>query len=115
MACEVCMGINSSSCPVCGHEPEMIDCPDCKGTGHSEYWAVKVEDGEEIEVTETTWSCLPPTRAIALRMRQHYYQGPREVCQRCYGEGVIEDDRIVDDYFDEDAYMERRYERNYAV
>lgn len=113
MACDVCLGINSHRCPVCGHDPEMKECQDCGGKGYLSWWAVRVEDGEEIEVRESTWYCLPPTKELAVAMRQKYYQGEREMCGTCDGAGEIE---VEDEgpYYDEDEYRERQYRRIYG-
>lgn len=107
MACSVCMGINSDRCPVCGHEPSFVECPDCTGKGYVVWWAVDIRTGNEVEVNETTWNCLPATPEMAERLNQHYYQGDREECETCEGSGEVEYDPDFDDYFDEDEYMER--------
>lgn len=108
MACGVCMGINSDRCPVCGKEPRMKECPECKGTCGT-HWAVSVEDGSEQEVTAAAWSVLPETRETAIMMRYRWYRGFFEPCQVCGGTGEIEED---DDYGpDPDELYESRRER----
>ena len=104
--CDVCMGINSRNCPVCGREPEMTECPECGGTG-GQHWAVSVETGEEMEVTPTTWSVLPETPEVARARRFRWYRGYFEKCRVCGGEGVLEQD---EDYGPDpdDLYEERR-------
>lgn len=114
MACEVCMGINSDRCPICGKEPEMKTCPDCDGTGYSTYWAIDIRTDEEVEVTPLVWSILPETKEEAESKRQNFIKSECEECQRCGGTGEVEDEDGPYDYFDEDAAMERYYERKYG-
>lgn len=114
MACDVCMGINSELCPICGRPGYEFEdsCPECDGTGCLERYAVNIETGEEVEVTETAWDLLPASMDAALARRQRYIRGYREVCTRCGGSGVI-DRRDECDDFDEEEAMERYYKRMY--
>ncbi|MDD5950591.1 MAG: hypothetical protein PUC53_01790 [Bacteroidales bacterium] len=112
--CDVCKGINSHLCPICGKEPDMVECPECAGKGAIAWWAIDRRTGDELEVSEATYACLPPTERLAETKGEWYYQGEVEKCENCDGTGEVVDDRGPEDFFDEDAYMEARYERNYA-
>lgn len=111
------MGINSSMCPVCGdyREPEMVECPDCGGTGYSEYYAVNIDTNEETEVTQLVWDMIPKMESEARASRQRFIKGEREICPTCGGEGEVEDGDYDDGpEYDEDAAMERYYEAKYG-
>ena len=103
MACGVCLGINEDRCPVCGREPRMKECPECKGMGGT-WWAESVESGEETEVTPAAYSLLPETREMAVMMRYRWFRSCYEPCRTCGGSGEIEDDEDFgpdpDDYYD---------------
>lgn len=114
MGCEICKGINSNLCPVCGHVPEMIECPVCAGQGVVSWWAVDRRTGNEREVLKVTYACLPATEALAEQQGKWYYQGYTEKCETCDGTGEVEYERHPEDFYDEDAYMEARYERKNA-
>ena len=89
MACEVCMGINSRNCPVCGEEPQWMQCPDCGGYGVTECTAYNIVTGEEVDVTPTAYVMLPDDEDIARHKRQNYCKGEYCRCSLCGGEGVI--------------------------
>ncbi len=103
MACEVCLGINSDRCPVCGREPRMKECPVCGGKGGA-YWAQSVESDDEMEVTPTAYDLLPETRKSAVMMRYRWFKGCFEPCMTCGGTGEVEADEDFgpdpDDYYD---------------
>lgn len=113
MACGVCMGINSDQCPVCGKNAEPVECSRCRGTGHICH-AEDLATGKVTEVTPVAYSILPPTEDMARSMGLRYCQGEIEKCPECCGEGVVYPDDTGEDFFDEDAAMERYYERKYG-
>ena len=49
MSCDVCRGTNSSSCPVCGDQPDLVACPHCQGLGLVKCYALSLRTGEEID------------------------------------------------------------------
>lgn len=87
--CEVCMGINSQSCPICGDQREMCQCPECKGSGSKRYWAMSLRTGEEVEVTMETYVSLPKDEMEARSKNQHYCQYDTEECDFCGGVGEV--------------------------
>lgn len=114
MACDVCMGINSKDCPVCGKERAMVKCPECGGEGYVEYYAVNLDTGDEIEVKPFAWRALPGSEDKARHLGQRYVRGFREKCRRCGGTGTVEEDEDqggVDDDYAMDRYYERKYGR----
>lgn len=89
MACEVCMGINSRNCPVCGEKPQWMQCPGCGGYGVTECTAYNIVTGEKVDVTPTAYVMLPDDEDIARYKRQNYCKGEYSRCSLCGGEGVI--------------------------
>ena len=90
MSCDVCMGINSSRCPVCGaDEGNEMECPNCYGTGAVNCWAVSVETGEPKFVTPLTWAALPWTKREALAKGCRYYKDEADDCPLCNGSGTV--------------------------
>ena len=81
MACSVCYGY--PGCPCCADEADMIQCPECRGTGLRYY----DENGNDI--TENQYNALPEDERI------------KEDCEHCDGTGEIEDD-YEPDYDDRD-------------
>ncbi len=116
MACGVCMGINSDRCPVCGKDTQYVPCPDCDGKGYKKWYAVDIRTGEEVEITDTAWMCLPPTASQAYTKGDNYYRGYREQCDLCDGTGEVEFDPAFDYEFydDPDEYHERQLEEKYG-
>lgn len=95
MACDVCLGINSDRCPVCGKEPQYEECPDCKGEG-TIYIAYHINGVDETRVTALAYACLPATEEEARYLKKNWYQGEDFRCTKCWGEGKIlveEEDR----------------------
>lgn len=70
-------------------EPDMQECPDCKGTGKV-YTAWNMNTGECREVSEETWLCLPQDEDTAIMRRSAWVQNEPENCPTCNGEGEIE-------------------------
>lgn len=89
MACDVCMGINSMKCPVCGPQPQKMQCPECGGYGMTDCTAWNIQTGEMVDVTQTTFIMLPEDENIARHKRQNYCKGDYCTCMMCGGEGVI--------------------------
>ena len=87
--CEICMGINSHLCPVCGDQLDKVYCPECGGTGSKRFWAMPLRTGKEIEVTMETYMTLPEDKIEALRRNEHYYQYDSEECDFCGGRGEV--------------------------
>lgn len=87
--CEVCKGINSHNCPICGDQWEMCKCPKCEGSGCKRYWAMSLRSGEEVEVTMETYMTLPETEMEARSKNQHYYKYDTEECDFCGGAGDV--------------------------
>lgn len=50
MACEICKGINSHLCPVCGDQSDAVKCDNCGGEGWL-YYAYNIENGEIFRVS----------------------------------------------------------------
>lgn len=89
MACDVCMGINSHLCPVCGSEPEVVTCDRCNGEGMI-YYAYDLRTGDSYEVTPATYAALPDTEELAEHLNQHVCKDCCEKCDVCHGEGELE-------------------------
>ncbi|MBQ3023268.1 MAG: hypothetical protein IJD91_08120 [Clostridia bacterium] len=89
MYCDVCMGINSHKCPVCGEQPRQIECPTCGGSGAVAYWAMNLETEEETTVTFEAWSCIPETAEEARSRGQKWHRLEMEKCEECDGTGLI--------------------------
>ena len=93
MSCDVCMGINSSRCPVCGtDESNEMECPNCHGTGAVNCWGISVETGKPISVTPLAWLMLPWTKEDALAAGYRYFQGEADDCPLCHGTGSVQVD-----------------------
>ena len=94
MSCDVCRGTNSSRCPVCGSEPEIVSCPKCRGLGLVNCYAVSLRTGEEVEVTAETYQGIPATEEEARVSGKHYYRSFAEDCEFCGGSGemLLDDD-----------------------
>lgn len=108
MACDICMGINSHLCPVCGDHHREIECPECGG----ECWVYEAFDvisRRSIRVSAEEYEKLLDTELEALQQSRNLCKGDIERCSQCNGDGYYCPD--PEDYFDEDAYMESRYER----
>ena len=89
MSCSVCMGTNSSSCPVCGERWEKVTCMKCRGLGTINSYAINLRTGEDMDVTAETFLALPLTEEDARRLGQWYCQGDAEECDKCDGAGEV--------------------------
>lgn len=89
MSCDVCRGTNSSRCPVCGDEPDIVTCPKCRGLGLVNCYARSLRSGEEIEVTAETYLGIPATEEEARASGRHYYRSFAEDCEFCGGSGEV--------------------------
>lgn len=108
MACDICMGINSHLCPVCGDQNDSVQCDNCGGEGWL-YFAYNIETKESFRVSCAEYDELPDEEDDALAANRKLCKGDIERCSQCNGDGYYCPD--PEDYFDEDAYMESRYER----
>lgn len=91
MSCDVCKGINSSRCPVCGTGEREDECPHCNGTGVDECWAVCVDTGEKVKVTSLAWITLPWFREEAVAKGKRQFRGMATDCPYCDGSGLLKD------------------------
>ena len=89
MSCDVCRGTNSRNCPVCGEQPEMIFCPECRGLGLKKCYAMSMRTGTEIEVTAETYMGIPETEDEARMNGRKYYRSDAEECEFCGGTGEV--------------------------
>ena len=89
MSCSVCMGTNSSHCPVCGENWEKTTCMKCRGYGLMNCYALDIRTGEELDVTPETFVALPETEEQARHMGKWYIQGDAEECSKCNGSGEV--------------------------
>lgn len=87
--CDVCQGINSHMCPVCGESEPDIICQECNGTGAESYWAIDRRNGNEVEVNATAYMLLPDTQNLAESARSWYYKRGIEPCGHCNGTGYL--------------------------
>lgn len=111
--CDICKGINSHLCPVCGDQSESDTCPECGG----ECWiyeAYNIESGESFRVSAAEYDELLDDEDAALAAHRNLCKGDINRCPTCEGDGYVTKLDDPDDYFDEDAYMERYYERKYG-
>lgn len=89
MACDVCKGINTKDCPVCGTPPRWMECPECGGYGMTDCTAWNIMTEEVVDVTPTAFMMLPDTEEEARRKRQNYCKNDCGECQLCGGKGRI--------------------------
>jgi hypothetical protein len=87
--CDVCLGINSHLCPVCGDQLDKVYCPECRGLGYRKCYAVSVKTGKDIEVTAETYMCLPADEYSARAAGRNYYRSDAEECEFCGGTGEV--------------------------
>lgn len=81
MACDVCLGINSQRCPVCGTTPVRIVCPECDGYGvmNCIAWYSDGRGSElEVEVSPAQYVSLP-----------EHMKGEADECPVCNGRGEV--------------------------
>ena len=88
MSCSVCLGYSSANCPCCGAQYEVIDCPDCKGTGEHDYTVWDVHLGLEVSCTKLAYLSAAGDEDTALERGQRYCKYSC-VCKTCNGEGTI--------------------------
>lgn len=90
MACDVCQGRNEHLCPICGSRriEEPIECPECKGYGIVDCFAMNVETEDYKEVTVEEYLALPDEHEASVR-GLIWCKDIHEVCQCCRGEGKV--------------------------
>lgn len=111
--CDICHGINSHLCPVCGDSPTYKTCDKCSGEGWL-YYAFNFVTNQSIRVKPEEYDELFDDEKAARSRGCQLCKGEIEKCPDCEGEGEVEDISDPEDYFDEDAAMERYYERKYG-
>ena len=94
--CDVCLGINSHLCPVCGDQLDKVHCPECRGLGLKKCFAISIRTGKELEVTAETYMALPESEDIARIDGKKYYQSDAEECSFCGGTGEVWQDQRGD-------------------
>lgn len=94
--CDVCLGINSHLCPVCGDQLDKVCCPECRGLGLKKCFAISIKTGKELEVTAETYMGLPENEDVARVMGRHYYRSDAEDCSFCGGVGEVWQDQRGD-------------------
>jgi|LSQX01.2.fsa_nt_gb hypothetical protein len=108
--CELCHGINSHDCPICGDHHREIECPECGG----ECWVYEAFDvisRRSIRVSAEEYEKLLDTELEALQQSRNLCKGDMHRCPRCDGYGYVIPD--PDDYFDELA-AEEKYREKYG-
>ena len=88
MSCTVCSGYDTSRCPVCSEQMEVIECPECDGTGLNHRLAFNIKTRQYVEIDPTTWNILPATEEEAEFKGWNYCRAEEE-CQYCKGSGRI--------------------------
>ena len=91
MSCSVCAGYSSDNCPCCSDNAQMVECPDCDGTGVY-YYAFNTSTRKMSRVTELVFSMLPVDEDDARDSNTVWCQGYVEPCSTCHGEGEIPED-----------------------
>lgn len=89
MSCDVCRGTNSSRCPVCGEQQDIVYCPECRGLGLKKCFAVSIRSGKVMEVTAETYMGLPETEDEARVAGKKYYRHYADECGFCGGTGEV--------------------------
>lgn len=88
MSCNICMGYDTTHCPVCGDDSTIVDCPECYGTGINQRLAFNIHTRQFVKVTEITWLMLPATEDEAEDKGQNYCRS-EENCPLCKGIGQM--------------------------
>jgi DnaJ-class molecular chaperone len=88
MSCTVCRGYDTSKCPVCSEQLEVIECPECNGTGINHRLAFNIRTRQYVEVTPMTWEILPSDEDRAEAMGWNYCR-TEENCPYCKGIGEV--------------------------
>lgn len=89
MACDVCQGRGSRPCPVCGEEPEKIECPHCGGYGLVNCTAFKLNSEDVEDVSAETFINLPFDEEEAHLWEHKMFKGDADICPICNGQGKV--------------------------
>lgn len=88
MACDVCQGRGSHSCPVCG-EHKRLRCPKCDGVGLVDCVAYKIGSEETFDVTASFFASLPFDEEHAHFREDKLFRGESMKCPLCEGLGHV--------------------------
>lgn len=88
MSCSVCAGHDTYNCPCCSEEVNMIECPDCKGTGEGDYKVFDRIDRIAVRCDKIAYYYSPDDEDAASAMGRRYCRLSC-TCQTCKGEGEI--------------------------
>lgn len=89
MSCAVCRGYVGVSCPECGSE--MVECPECHGTGEGPYYAFNIVTRKDVKCTKRAWHALPDDEDAAVAKGEHYCKQEHYDCPLCGGLGDIDE------------------------
>lgn len=93
MSCPVCEGYSSQSCPCCGNEVSIIDCPDCKGTGRGDWKVFDIQQRMVIRSTEIAYIYAADSEDEAEEQGKRYCK-ESDICQTCKGLGEVQEKSI---------------------
>lgn len=88
MSCEVCAGHDTYNCPVCGKEPRLMTCPDCKGTGEGDWKVFDIKQRIVVRCSEIAYIYAADNEDSAEELGRRYCK-ESNVCQTCKGLGEI--------------------------
>lgn len=88
MSCSVCLGHSEADCPCCGTQYNVIDCPDCGGTGKGNFKVWDIIERHEVSCNQLEYMIAAEDENEAFDKSQRFCKLSC-VCQRCNGEGVV--------------------------
>lgn len=92
MSCSVCRGYDSDNCPCCGEDMDIIDCPNCNGTGEADWQVFDVKTRETVDCSEIAYHYAAEDEDEAEFLGKRYCRLSCE-CQTCKGNGSVYQDR----------------------